>query len=75
MEDSSRKIDMSNHTTLRGRVTCTLYYELSKRTRQKCKAPAVSGKNKCRLHVGRSTGPKTESRGFSGELKGRGVTF
>ena len=52
MEDSSRKIDMSNHTTLRGRVTCTLYKELSKRTRQRCKAPAVKGKTKCRFHGG-----------------------
>ena len=50
---------MTNYTTLGGRVTCTQCNALSKRTRQRCKAPAVKGKTKCRFHGGRSTGPKT----------------
>ena len=50
---------MSNYRTLGGRVTCTQCNALSKRTRQRCKAPAVRGKTKCRFHGGRSTGPKT----------------
>ena len=50
---------MTNFTTLGGRVTCTQCNALSKRTRQRCKAPAVKGKTKCRFHGGRSTGPKT----------------
>ena len=50
---------MTNYTTLGGRVTCTQCNALSKRTRQRCKAPAVRGKTKCRFHGGRSTGPKT----------------
>ena len=50
---------MTNYTTLGGRVTCTQSKALSKRTRQRCKAPAVKGKTKCRFHGGRSTGPKT----------------
>ena len=47
------------YTTLGGRVTCTQCNALSKRTRQRCKAPAIKGKTKCRFHGGRSTGPKT----------------
>ena len=46
-------------TTLGGRVTCTQCNALSKRTRQRCKAPAVRGKTKCRFHGGKSTGPRT----------------
>ena len=40
------------YTTLGGRVTCTRCNALSKRTRQRCKAPAVKGKTKCRFHGG-----------------------
>ena len=43
---------MTNYTTLGGRVTCTQCNALSKRTRQRCKAPAVRGKTKCRFHGG-----------------------
>jgi len=50
---------MTTYTTLGGHVTCTQCNALSKRTRQRCKAPAVRGKSKCRFHGGRSTGPKT----------------
>ena len=54
-----RQSIMTKYTTLGGRVTCTQCNALSKRTRQRCKAPAVKGKTKCRFHGGRSTGPKT----------------
>jgi len=37
---------MTSYTTLGGRVTCTQCNALSKRTRQRCKAPAVKGKTK-----------------------------
>jgi len=50
---------MTTYSTLDGRVTCTQCNALSKRTRQRCKAPAIKGKTKCRFHGGRSTGPKT----------------
>jgi len=43
---------MTNYTTLGGRVTCTQCNALSKRTRQRCKAPAIKGKTKCRFHGG-----------------------
>ena len=43
---------MTNYTTLGGRVTCTQCSALSKRTRQRCKSPAVRGKTKCRFHGG-----------------------
>jgi len=43
---------MNNFKTLGGRVTCTQCNALSKRTRQRCKAPAVKGKTKCRFHGG-----------------------
>ena len=42
----------TTYTTLGGRVTCTQCNALSKRTRQRCKAPAVRGKTKCRFHGG-----------------------
>ena len=50
---------MTNYTTLGGRVTCTQCNALSKRTRQRCLAPAIKGKTKCRFHGGKSTGAKT----------------
>ena len=40
-------------------MTCTQCNALSKRTRQRCQAPAIKGKTKCRFHGGKSTGPKT----------------
>ena len=42
----------TTYTTLGGRVTCTQCNALSKRTRERCKAPAVRGKTKCRFHGG-----------------------
>ena len=50
---------ITTFTMIGGRVTCTQCNALSKRTRQRCKAPAIKGKTKCRFHGGRSTGPKT----------------
>jgi hypothetical protein len=50
---------MTSYTTLGGRVQCTQCNALSKRSRQRCKAPAIKGKTKCRFHGGRSTGAKT----------------
>jgi len=50
---------MTIFLTLGGRVTCTQCNALSKRSRQRCKAPAIKGKTKCRFHGGKSTGAKT----------------
>ena len=47
------------YSTLGGRVKCLQCDALSKRTRQRCCAPAIKGKTKCRFHGGKSTGPKT----------------
>ena len=52
---------MTNFTTLGGRVECTQCNALSKRSRQRCQAPAIKGKTKCRFHGGKSTGPKTKA--------------
>ena len=46
--------------TLGGRVTCKRCQARSKRTRNQCRAPAMVGKNVCRFHGGKSTGPKSE---------------
>ena len=45
--------------TLGGRVTCKRCQARSKRTHNQCAAPAMAGKNVCRFHGGKSTGPKT----------------
>ena len=50
---------MSEYTTLGGRVVCTQCNALSKRSRLRCRSPAIKGKTKCRIHGGLSTGPKT----------------
>jgi hypothetical protein len=50
---------METFLTLGGRVKCIQCNSLSKRTQQRCKAPAIKGKTKCRFHGGKSTGPKT----------------
>jgi hypothetical protein len=46
-------------STLGGRVTCIQCNALSKRSKTRCRAPAIKGKAKCRFHGGRSTGPRT----------------
>jgi hypothetical protein len=49
----------TNYTTLGGRVTCTQCNGMSKRSRQRCRNPAIKGKTKCKFHGGRSTGSRT----------------
>ena len=54
---------MSNNFTYviaGGRIACNQCHAISKRTRQRCKAPSMKGKAVCRTHGGLSTGPKTE---------------
>lgn len=50
---------MSMFLTCGGRISCLQCSAQSKRTGQQCRAPAIAGKNKCRFHGGKSTGPKT----------------
>jgi hypothetical protein len=47
--------------TANGKITCARCQVMSKRTRQQCGAPASRGKNVCRFHGARSTGPRTEA--------------
>lgn len=57
---SSEEYKMEQYLfTLGGKVLCIRCNATSKRTKQQCMAPAVSGKTKCRTHGGKSTGPKT----------------
>ncbi len=61
---------MSNNFTYviaGGHITCNQCQAMSKRSRQRCKAPAMKGKAVCLTHGGRSTGPKTEA----GKLRAR----
>ena len=46
--------------TLGGRISCQRCLARSKRTKQQCKAPAISGRKACKNHGGLSTGPGTE---------------
>jgi hypothetical protein len=50
---------MLEYKTLGGRVTCTQCNALSKRSRLRCRSPAIKGKTKCRIHGGHSSGSKT----------------
>ena len=50
---------MSTFLTAGGRIYCQQCTAQSKRTGEQCRAPAISGKTKCRFHGGKSTGPKT----------------
>ena len=55
---------MSNNFTYviaGGSIACNQCQAMSKRSRQRCKAPALKGKRVCKTHGGRSTGPKTEA--------------
>jgi hypothetical protein len=47
--------------TLGGRVVCQRCQAKSKRTKLQCAAPALKGKQVCKTHGGRSTGPTTEA--------------
>ena len=49
----------TNYTTLGGRVICTQCNAQSKRTKLRCRSPAIKGMTKCRIHGGRSTGSRT----------------
>ena len=54
---------MSNNFTYviaGGHITCNRCQAMSKRSRQRCKAPSMKGKAVCRAHGGLSTGPNTE---------------
>ena len=55
---------MSNNFTYviaGGHITCNQCQAISKRSRQRCKAPAMRGRRVCKCHGGLSTGPKTEA--------------
>ena len=50
--------DSGNAAWLNGCLQCSA---TSKRTLKQCGAPAIAGKNVCRFHGGKSTGPKTQA--------------
>ena len=63
-EAPTRCILMSNNFTYvvaGGHITCNQCQAMSKRSRQRCKAPSMKGKLVCKTHGGRSTGPKTKA--------------
>ena len=63
-EAPTRCILMSNNFTYviaGGHITCNQCQAMSKRSRQRCKAPAMKGKAVCRTHGGLSTGPNTQA--------------
>jgi hypothetical protein len=43
-----------------GQHSCYQCAAKSKRSGSRCKSPAVKGKSVCRMHGGKSTGPRTE---------------
>jgi hypothetical protein len=45
--------------TAGGRISCLQCQALSKRSSLQCRAPAMRGKQVCKTHGGKSTGPKT----------------
>ncbi len=47
-------------STCGGTIRCRRCQAKGKATQQQSKAPAVRGKSVCRVHGGRSTGPRTE---------------
>ena len=56
--------------TLGGRIRCPRCQAQSKRTKQQCRSPAIRGKRVCRIHGGRSTGPRTQQgRNLCGAAK------
>jgi hypothetical protein len=61
---------MSNNFTYviaGGRIACIQCHAMSKRSRQRCKAPAMKDKAVCRAHGGLSRGATTEA----GKLRAR----
>ena len=56
--------------TLGGRIRCPRCQAQSKRTKQQCRSPAIRGKRVCKVHGGRSTGPRTQQgRNLCGAAK------
>ena len=56
--------------TLGGRIRCPRCQAKSKRTKQQCRSPAIRGKRVCRIHGGKSTGPRTQQgRNLCGAAK------
>ena len=61
MKDGNTHIQKEHYIVLAGgRIRCDRCQAMSKRTRVQCGAPAIKGKRVCRIHGGKSTGPKTE---------------
>ncbi len=59
----TRFTDMTKNFTFRtagGRILCVQCQATAKSTRQQCRRPATKGKRACKLHGGRSTGPRTQ---------------
>lgn len=50
---------MVDFITLGGRIRCRQCAARSKRTKMQCRSPALKGKQVCRIHGGKSTGPRT----------------
>ena len=46
--------------TLGRRIRCPRCQAKSKRSQQQCRSPAMRGKHVCKVHGGRSTGPRTQ---------------
>ena len=56
--------------TLGGRIRCPRCQAKSKRSQQQCRSPAIRGKRVCRIHGGKSTGPRTQQgRNLCGAAK------
>ena len=47
-------------TTAGGRIVCRQCEGTSRRTKERCKAPALTGRAWCKFHGGAATGPRTE---------------
>lgn len=45
--------------TAGGRIVCARCQAMAKSSQQQCRRPACRGRRVCKLHGGRSTGPKT----------------
>ena len=56
---SKKTLQMNQLLTLGGRVECNQCQARSKRSGLQCQGPAVKGKQVCRMHGGKSTGPRT----------------
>jgi hypothetical protein len=51
---------MTTFLTAGGRIACKQCEGISRRTKERCKAPAAKNKSRCRFHGGRKlSGPKT----------------